>query len=122
MIRRPPRSTLFPYTTLFRSREPRIRWERAGGAVADGRALPMPIGKQASCVGRRRRGWEGRPRSSFLQKVRLYGTTEDPQATVPAHGHHRETVHLRCPGFRLSTPRNKPLLGGKSSFACHLAI
>src|SRR3989442_15396961 len=26
MIRRPPRSTLFPYTTLFRSAE---RWERA---------------------------------------------------------------------------------------------
>src|SRR3712207_6969305 len=24
MIRRPPRSTLFPYTTLFRSRDPRI--------------------------------------------------------------------------------------------------
>src|SRR2546422_10733632 len=24
MIRRPPRSTLFPYTTLFRSREPRL--------------------------------------------------------------------------------------------------
>src|SRR3712207_7844038 len=25
MIRRPPRSTLFPYTTLFRSRMPRLR-------------------------------------------------------------------------------------------------
>src|SRR6266849_5472818 len=25
MIRRPPRSTLFPYTTLFRSRHPRVR-------------------------------------------------------------------------------------------------
>src|SRR2546427_2533125 len=25
MIRRPPRSTLFPYTTLFRSRRPRVR-------------------------------------------------------------------------------------------------
>src|SRR2546430_13108082 len=25
MIRRPPRSTLFPYTTLFRSREVRLR-------------------------------------------------------------------------------------------------
>src|SRR3990167_1373979 len=25
MIRRPPRSTLFPYTTLFRSGEPRVR-------------------------------------------------------------------------------------------------
>src|SRR5690349_23338689 len=25
MIRRPPRSTLFPYTTLFRSHQPRVR-------------------------------------------------------------------------------------------------
>src|SRR5256885_8735190 len=25
MIRRPPRSTLFPYTTLFRSRDPRFQ-------------------------------------------------------------------------------------------------
>src|SRR3712207_2189949 len=32
MIRRPPRSTLFPYTTLFRSAEIRERW---GDAVAD---------------------------------------------------------------------------------------
>src|SRR5688572_32564974 len=31
MIRRPPRSTLFPYTTLFRSRE---RWVRAAVTVA----------------------------------------------------------------------------------------
>src|SRR3712207_7590967 len=31
MIRRPPRSTLFPYTTLFRSRAPRLpRGLRAG--------------------------------------------------------------------------------------------
>src|SRR2546428_14049715 len=28
MIRRPPRSTLFPYTTLFRSEEPQERAER----------------------------------------------------------------------------------------------
>src|SRR3712207_8595853 len=28
MIRRPPRSTLFPYTTLFRSRDPRIALQR----------------------------------------------------------------------------------------------
>src|SRR2546422_6711185 len=31
MIRRPPRSTLFPYTTLFRSLDPLVRW-LAGGA------------------------------------------------------------------------------------------
>src|SRR5690349_23816269 len=44
MIRRPPRSTLFPYTTLFRS----SRWPRA------------------ECGRRRERGWPGsgsRPRS-----------------------------------------------------------
>src|SRR5258708_29815313 len=29
MIRRPPRSTLFPYTTLFRSRVPRAKIEHA---------------------------------------------------------------------------------------------
>src|SRR2546422_4411580 len=37
MIRRPPRSTLFPYTTLFRSRAPR-RWRMRGGlGVGSGR-------------------------------------------------------------------------------------
>src|SRR2546426_4761529 len=36
MIRRPPRSTLFPYTTLFRSREPfRTVISRGGGPIAD---------------------------------------------------------------------------------------
>src|SRR5579884_238376 len=46
MIRRPPRSTLFPYTTLFRS--PRRRRLRAGG-------LRRPAGRP------RRRGAVRRP-------------------------------------------------------------
>src|SRR2546430_16456162 len=33
MIRRPPRSTLFPYTTLFRSPRPRALGGPAGGEV-----------------------------------------------------------------------------------------
>src|SRR3712207_7016654 len=33
MIRRPPRSTLFPYTTLFRSRTERGRWKRSDPRV-----------------------------------------------------------------------------------------
>src|SRR5437667_6882306 len=37
MIRRPPRSTLFPYTTLFRSRVPQLR-RRNLGAAGGGRA------------------------------------------------------------------------------------
>src|SRR5258707_10832916 len=40
MIRRPPRSTLFPYTTLFRSKHAqapgRARLGRGGGAVGRG--------------------------------------------------------------------------------------
>src|SRR2546425_8386691 len=34
MIRRPPRSTLFPYTTLFRSESGRIRWLLASGVAS----------------------------------------------------------------------------------------
>src|SRR5476651_2862351 len=41
MIRRPPRSTLFPYTTLFRSRDPR-------------HGSPAAVRASARCVGRRR--------------------------------------------------------------------
>src|SRR5438552_10059443 len=39
MIRRPPRSTLFPYTTLFRSRHPRGRRRRFREPVAARRVL-----------------------------------------------------------------------------------
>src|SRR5256885_7810971 len=41
MIRRPPRSTLFPYTTLFRSADP---WRDRAGARprADGGVHPRP--------------------------------------------------------------------------------
>src|SRR3712207_7677631 len=48
MIRRPPRSTLFPYTTLFRSHveladlvaAPQVQ---VGGAVVDGRERPRRL-------------------------------------------------------------------------------
>src|SRR5256885_6134739 len=54
MIRRPPRSTLFPYTTLFRSRgsaaAPRVMRDQAlprqavGGVQLDERALAALLG------------------------------------------------------------------------------
>src|SRR2546430_6433195 len=51
MIRRPPRSTLFPYTTLFRSQ--RLRFGEERESCADGRRLPRgfdlrPIGQSRS--------------------------------------------------------------------------
>src|SRR2546429_2007751 len=56
MIRRPPRSTLFPYTTLFRSRAPGRR--QPGHATPQGRDRPR---RQDSEPGAdRRRKWIGK--------------------------------------------------------------
>src|SRR5438552_10654852 len=41
MIRRPPRSTLFPYTTLFRSEQPR-RYEQSHAQQEHDRRRPSP--------------------------------------------------------------------------------
>src|SRR5436190_15138814 len=43
MIRRPPRSTLFPYTTLFRSLNATARTKRDGGVKSPGSpSMPEP--------------------------------------------------------------------------------
>src|SRR5947207_11266708 len=52
MIRRPPRSTLFPYTTLFRSRCPAVVTRRARAACRPGGARAVDP----------RRGRRDRPR------------------------------------------------------------
>src|SRR5258708_10820330 len=46
MIRRPPRSTLFPYTTLFRSLDP-AELRRAMKATFERRQLALPAGLPA---------------------------------------------------------------------------
>src|SRR2546429_3117212 len=56
MIRRPPRSTLFPYTTLFRSRSSTRRRRRAPGSGAPGRARDR--GRVGRVAGERRRSEE----------------------------------------------------------------
>src|SRR5258708_10263767 len=43
MIRRPPRSTLFPYTTLFRSPDQRGRLEPGRGSVRRFHCIPRSI-------------------------------------------------------------------------------
>src|SRR3712207_7031663 len=71
MIRRPPRSTLFPYTTLFRSpRRPPGRRGRTAPASSDGgspRRRPP-----AACTGR-----ESRPR---CRRERPGGRSSDPRS------------------------------------------
>src|SRR5258708_15060322 len=48
MIRRPPRSTLFPYTTLFRSRQARQADRRAAGSARVRRHLGAQVGRPAA--------------------------------------------------------------------------
>src|SRR3712207_6886895 len=48
MIRRPPRSTLFPYTTLFRSAELWCWGRNDYGQVGDGTATDRPTPVQAA--------------------------------------------------------------------------
>src|SRR2546422_8033388 len=46
MIRRPPRSTLFPYTTLFRSRRPQLVARQPGDPRAREPPLPLDHGRR----------------------------------------------------------------------------
>src|SRR5258707_2101497 len=54
MIRRPPRSTLFPYTTLFRSKGPRP----IAGVPAKGDTLRWTRKRSAACTSSRKRSEE----------------------------------------------------------------
>src|SRR2546429_3279006 len=54
MIRRPPRSTLFPYTTLFRSGGGVVR---AAGLTTVGTTSAVPCAATARAIRRRRLRW-----------------------------------------------------------------
>src|SRR2546427_2797315 len=62
MIRRPPRSTLFPYTTLFRSLDPRFEYLRLGLQVDELRRLA--VDRPALRIGRDRIALVHRDRKS----------------------------------------------------------
>src|SRR2546422_4075441 len=76
MIRRPPRSTLFPYTTLFRSEtarraDPGTAWTR--GVRFSGRDLASHGGREQApriALYRTRRGGPRRPRPRRYRRAR----------------------------------------------------
>src|SRR2546426_2131577 len=69
MIRRPPRSTLFPYTTLFRSREEAAAAGQAGGD--GGRRNQRCAGPRAGRRGDRDRDGYGDRKSTRLNSSHL---------------------------------------------------
>src|SRR5260370_5568724 len=78
MIRRPPRSTLFPYTTLFRSIDP----GHVGDAVA--RHVVM-VERLAELLGRKHRRLDGTAR--FLLDVGgpVLGRSEEHTSELQSH-------------------------------------
>src|SRR2546422_6922355 len=86
MIRRPPRSTLFPYTTLFRS-SPR----RGSGSMS-------PPGSSRRVRSRARRGRRAAPSAPLRRSEEHTSEIQSP-------------LHLVC---RLLLEKKKPLLGQHS--------
>src|SRR2546430_4701254 len=93
MIRRPPRSTLFPYTTLFRSQPARRERERA----------PHRVGLQgAAQAGHRRVGGEAPRRGAEGGRGVLSQVTHGPQ--VQPEGE-RRLVSLTAGGVEVVQPQ-----------------
>src|SRR3712207_3051298 len=79
MIRRPPRSTLFPYTTLFRSSAARWYWEfgrsvaaaRASGQAPPGVSVPVGFTTFPGEIWRTSRSWAERsyPNLTYFNEV-----------------------------------------------------
>src|SRR2546426_3529182 len=72
MIRRPPRSTLFPYTTLFRSApadEPRTESAKPEGSTTDGSLdINLKLGWNGFRFGSRLFGREGYTGGAWLDR------------------------------------------------------
>src|SRR6266481_2648742 len=135
MIRRPPRSTLFPYTTLFR---PRARSGRARGAacgepdpvdahrVRPPRAVHAPSAEGAAPVGalRERVGLRPWPRIELAGGLRRLPAAEDGSRRWPSLDPHRawhRLRHARAERSRMSL-RKRLSLGTAIALALAIAV
>src|SRR5574337_1916753 len=121
MIRRPPRSTLFPYTTLFRSRLPhsrslllpgRERW-KLGRAWGGSPSTEQPLGR-GSVLSRLGAELELRRCGSSLgpSQYRLASTRRQPASSLPRSGIGLQT-------WDQSTARSSLIMGW---FPCAVAV
>src|SRR4051794_41498966 len=88
MIRPPPRSTLFPYTTLFRSSRGQDVTEEAAGAPALQRAARQPQGRSVAAQGADRKSTRlnsSHPSISYAVFCLKKKKTNHPQTSAPHH-------------------------------------
>src|SRR5687768_17972677 len=98
MLRRPPRSTLFPYTTLFRSRLAELGWTDGNGDGVlekriDGRDVPLKFTLSTNSGNERRRSEE---HTSELQS-RLHLVCRLLLEKKNNYPHHHRDPRLRAP-------------------------
>src|SRR2546425_11501735 len=102
MIRRPPRSTLFPYTTLFRS--PRVEGtEQSRRAGADYRDIFDVLRHGANANETSRERGEGR-----TARVKIYTRTGDRGDTGLFGGGRVPKAHLRVDAYGQVDELNAP--------------
>src|SRR2546430_10426171 len=90
MIRRPPRSTLFPYTTLFRSTENML-------AMGHGRAQLQTV-----TMGGRRDGMIEAYSLEVLQDSGAYPSLATPRASTPRSSRDRKSTRLNSSHSQIS--------------------
>src|SRR5437899_11663668 len=113
MIRRPPASTLFPYTTLFRSRPSRTASVATGGGIG---CLPVPRQgpiriRRTTSVSRAAGESRARPSGPVLGNPSAQ-EVQAPGLSLPRR-RCRDAGLLECPlAFRVPDPRSVVLLLG----------
>src|SRR2546422_9599100 len=99
MIRRPPRSTLFPYTTLFRSHLDCTRW-RLRRSRGGGRACPRRGAAGAAGLSAAPRVADARAGGRILLWIRERGAV----AVVPYRPRASDLPHVRLGAIRHGQP------------------
>src|SRR2546427_7795106 len=93
MIRRPPRSTLFPYTTLFRSNSPPPRGRRHGHSCSGRGECPCPLAGRTARPARTARSEEHtselQSQSNLVCRLLLEKKKKKNTAYVTRYGQHQ---------------------------------
>src|SRR3712207_8186852 len=108
MIRRPPRSTLFPYTTLFRSPDHAEPVARAVGQEARVGLREEPSGRRQEQVVEQRPGARGHEQEVLVpvDPVRVDQRSEEHTSELQSR------QYLVCRLLLEKKPRRAPLVGG----------
>src|SRR2546429_8280650 len=110
MIRRPPRSTLFPYTTLFRSKEPEVPFRITYGYSKDKRPDLKQCVFSTLCVDRAVPLW-GKPEAGNASDTTVNHTVLSDIATFLAQHGVAPGAYISVADAALVTADNLAALG-----------